>query len=182
MNINKDFFFVEVVDPERGEWVDEGEKVELVITPLEKEALILLQYRTGDLSRLTYEPCRCGRTTARIMKIVGRTDDMLIVRGVNVFPLQIEEVLLEVEGVASHYQIIVDRQNNTDFLEVWVEMIDAMFYDEMKRLVDLENLISDRLFTVLGLKVKIKLGEPRSIERSQGKVKRIIDKRDIYGK
>ncbi|MEJ5283430.1 MAG: phenylacetate--CoA ligase family protein [Brevinematia bacterium] len=181
MHINEDFFFVEVINPETGEWVKEGEKGELVITPLEKEALPLLRYRTGDLSRLNYEPCKCGRTTARIMKIMGRTDDMLIVRGVNVFPSQIEEVLLEVEGVAPHYQIIVDRKDNVDFLEVWVEVVDSIFFDEMKKLVELENKIVDKLFTILGLKVKIKLVEPKTIERSQGKAKRIIDKRDVYG-
>jgi phenylacetate-CoA ligase len=181
MHVNEDFFFVEVVDPETGEWVDENEKGELIITPLEKEALPLLRYKTGDLSRVVYEPCRCGRTTARIMKIMGRSDDMLIVRGVNVFPSQIEEVLLEVEGVAPHYQIIVDRKDNIDYLEIWVEVVDSIFFDEMKKLVELENKIVDRLYTLLGLKVKVKLVEPKTIERSQGKAKRIIDRRDVYG-
>ena len=181
MHVNEDFFFVEVVDPETGEWVDENEKGELIITPLEKEALPLLRYKTGDLSRVVYEPCRCGRTTARIMKIMGRSDDMLIVRGVNVFPSQIEEVLLEVEGIAPHYQIIVDRKDNIDYLEIWVEVVDSIFFDEMKKLVELENKIVDRLYTFLGLKVKVKLVEPKTIERSQGKAKRIIDRRDVYG-
>ena len=181
MHVNEDFFFVEVVDPETGEWVDENEKGELIITPLEKEALPLLRYKTGDLSRVVYEPCRCGRTTARIMKIMGRSDDMLIVRGVNVFPSQIEEVLLEVEGIAPHYQIIVDRKDNIDYLEIWVEVVDSIFFDEMKKLVELENKIVDRLYTLLGLKVKVKLVEPKTIERSQGKAKRIIDRRDVYG-
>jgi len=181
MHVNEDFFFVEVVDPETGEWVDENEKGELIITPLEKEALPLLRYKTGDLSRVVYEPCRCGRTTARIMKIMGRSDDMLIVRGVNVFPSQIEEVLLEVEGVAPHYQIIVDRKDNIDYLEIWVEVVDSIFFDEMKKLVELENKIVDRLYTLLGLKVKVRLVEPKTIERSQGKAKRIIDRRDVYG-
>jgi len=181
MHVNEDFFFVEVVDPETGEWVDENEKGELIITPLEKEALPLLRYKTGDLSRVVYEPCRCGRTTARIMKIMGRSDDMLIVRGVNVFPSQIEEVLLEVEGIAPHYQIIVDRKDNIDYLEIWVEVVDSIFFDEMKKLVELENKIVDRLYTLLGLNVKVKLVEPKTIERSQGKAKRIIDRRDVYG-
>ncbi len=181
MHVNEDFFFVEVINPETGEWVKEGEKGELVITPLEKEALPLLRYRTGDLSSITYEPCKCGRTTARIMKVMGRTDDMLIVRGVNVFPSQIEEILLEIEGVAPHYQIVVERKENIDNLEVWVEVSDTIFFDEMKKLVELENKIVDRLFTILGLNVKVKLVEPKSIERSQGKAKRVIDKRDIYG-
>jgi phenylacetate-CoA ligase len=181
MHVNEDFFFVEVVDPETGEWVDENEKGELIITPLEKEALPLLRYKTGDLSRVVYEPCRCGRTTARIMKIMGRSDDMLIVRGVNVFPSQIEEVLLEVEGIAPHYQIIVDRKDNIDYLEIWVEVVDSIFFDEMKKLVELENKIVERLYTLLGLKVKVRLVEPKTIERSQGKAKRIIDRRDVYG-
>jgi len=181
MHVNEDFFFVEVVDPETGEWVDENEKGELIITPLEKEALPLLRYKTGDLSRVVYEPCKCGRTTARIMKIMGRSDDMLIVRGVNVFPSQIEEVLLEVEGIAPHYQIIVDRKDNIDYLEIWVEVVDSIFFDEMKKLVELENKIVERLYTLLGLKVKVRLVEPKTIERSQGKAKRIIDKRDVYG-
>ena len=106
---------------------------------------------------------------------------MLIVRGVNVFPSQIEEVLLEIEEVAPHYQIIVDRKENMDYLEIWVEVVDSIFFDEMKKLVELENKIIDRLYTVLGLKVKVKLVEPKTIERSQGKAKRIIDRRDIYG-
>ncbi|MGC8764832.1 MAG: phenylacetate--CoA ligase family protein [Brevinematia bacterium] len=181
MHINEDFFFVEVVNPETGEWVAEGEKGELIITPLEKEALPLLRYKTGDLSRVITDPCKCGRTTARVMKIMGRTDDMLIVRGVNVFPSQIEEVLLEVEGVAPHYQIVVDRKENIDQLEIWVEVVENIFFDEMKKLVELENRIIDRLYTMLGLKVKVKLVEPKTIERSQGKAKRIIDKREVYG-
>jgi phenylacetate-CoA ligase len=180
MHINEDSFFVEVIDPVTGEWAKDGEKGELVITPLDKEALPLLRYRTKDLSVIEKKKCACGRTTHRIKKIMGRTDDMLIVRGVNVFPSQIEEVLLDIEGVAPHYQIVVDRQHNVDMLEVWVEVVDAIFFDEMKRIVELEKKIVDRLYAVLGIKVKLKLVEPKSIERSQGKAKRIVDKRDVY--
>jgi phenylacetate-CoA ligase len=179
MHINEDFFFVEVIDPETGEWVKEGETGELVITPLGKETLPLFRYRTRDLSHIDESPCACGRTTARIMKIRGRTDDMLIVRGVNIFPSQIEEVLLKIEGVAPHYQIVVDRKNNIDTLEVWVEANEIVFSDEMKKLVALEKLIIDRLYVQLGIKVEVKLVEPKTIERSQGKAKRVIDKRKI---
>ncbi len=181
MHINEDTFIVEVIN-ETGDWVKEGEKGELVITPLGKEALPLLRYKTKDLSIVNFESCKCGRNTARIMKIMGRTDDMLIVKGVNVFPSQIEEVLLDIEGVAPHYQILVDRKQNIDTLEVWVEVTDAIFFDEMKKIVELENKIKERLYTILGIKVKLKLVEPKTIERSQGKAKRVIDMRDVYGK
>lgn len=180
MHINEDSFIIEVIDPKTGEWLDEGEKGELIITPLDKEALPLLRYRTKDLSVINEEPCSCGRTTARIMKIMGRTDDMLIVRGVNVFPSQIEEVLLEIEGVAPHYQIVVDRQHNIDSLEIRVEAVDSIFFDEMKKIVELENRIVNKLYAVLGIKVKLKLVEPRTIERSLGKAKRVVDRRDVY--
>jgi phenylacetate-CoA ligase len=179
MHINEDLFFVEVIDPESGEWAKEGETGELVITPLGKETLPLFRYRTRDLSHIEESPCPCGRTSARIMKIRGRTDDMLIVRGVNIFPSQIEEVLLKIEGVAPHYQIVVDRKNNIDTLEVWVEATEAVFSDEMKKLVALEKLMIDRLYVQLGIKVEVKLVEPKTIERSQGKAKRVIDKRKI---
>ncbi|NPV01158.1 MAG: phenylacetate--CoA ligase [Brevinematales bacterium] len=179
MHINEDLFFVEVIDPETGEWAKEGETGELVITPLGKETLPLFRYRTRDLSHIDESPCACGRTSARIMKIRGRTDDMLIIRGVNIFPSQIEEVLLKIEGVAPHYQIVVDRKNNIDTLEVWVEATEAVFSDEMKKLVALEKLMIDRLYVQLGIKVEVKLVEPKTIERSQGKAKRVIDKRKI---
>jgi phenylacetate-CoA ligase len=180
MHINEDSFLVEIIDPKSGECLIEGEKGELVITPLDKEALPLLRYRTKDLSIFSTGQCRCGRTTARIMKIMGRTDDMLIIRGVNVFPSQIEEALLEVDGIAPHYQIIVDRQKNIDILEVHVEVTDRLFFDEMKRIVEIETQIIDRLYAIIGIKVKLKLVEPRTIERSTGKAKRVIDKRNVY--
>lgn len=180
MHVNEDSFLVEIIDPETGKSLKDGDKGELVITPLDKEALPLLRYRTKDLSIFSPEPCRCGRTTARIMKILGRTDDMLIIRGINVFPSQIEEALLEVEGIAPHYQIIVERQKNIDTLEVHVEVTDRLFFDEMKKIVELETRIVDRLYTVLGIKVKLKLVEPRTIERSIGKARRVIDNRKIF--
>ncbi len=180
MHINEDSFLVEIIDPETGNILKDGDEGELAITALDKEALPLLRYRTKDLSILLPDPCRCGRTTARIMKIMGRTDDMLIIRGVNVFPSQIEEVLLEVEGIAPHYQIIVEREKNIDILEVHVEVTDRLFFDEMKRIVQLETKITDRLYSVLGIKVKLKLVEPRTIERSTGKAKRVIDNRKLY--
>jgi len=180
MHINEDSFLVEIIDPETGNILKDGDEGELAITALDKEALPLLRYRTKDLSILLPDPCRCGRTTARIMKIMGRTGDMLIIRGVNVFPSQIEEVLLEVEGIAPHYQIIVEREKNIDILEVHVEVTDRLFFDEMKRIVQLETKITDRLYSVLGIKVKLKLVEPRTIERSTGKAKRVIDNRKLY--
>ncbi len=180
MHINEDSFLVEVIDPVSLERVDDGSKGELVITPLDKEALPLLRYRTKDLSIVNEEPCRCTRTSARIMKIMGRTDDMLIVRGVNIFPSQIEDVLLDIEGIAPHYQIIVDRKKSMDVLEIHVEVTDALFFDEMKRIVEMETSIVDRLYAILGIKAKLKLVEPGTIERSMGKARRIIDKREIY--
>jgi phenylacetate-CoA ligase len=179
MHISEDHFFVEVINPETGEWVNKGERGELVITPLQKEALPLFRYRTKDLSVINTEPCKCGRTSARIMKICGRTDDMLIIRGVNVFPSQIEEILLEAEGVAPHYLLVINKERHLDTLEVWVEVVDAIFFDEMKKLVELEKKICDKLYAVLGLRVKLKLVEPKTIERSMGKAKRVIRKEEI---
>lgn len=181
MHISEDHFLVEIIDPETGEWVEDGQIGEVVITPLDKEALPLLRYRTKDLSYLMTEKCACGRTTARMKKIRGRTDDMLIVRGVNVFPSQIEEVLMSMDGVAPHYQLIVDRHNNLDTLEVWVEATEALFRDEMKQMVKIEKEICDRIYTMLGIRVKLLLKEPKTIERSQGKAKRVVDRRDVYG-
>jgi phenylacetate-CoA ligase len=181
MHICEDHFFVEVLDPKTMEPVREGETGELVITPLSKEALPLMRYRTKDLSVIDSSPCSCGRTMARVMKIRGRTDDMLIIRGVNVFPSQIEEVLLNVEGVAPHYQIVVDRKNNLDTMEVRVEVSEGIFFDEMKRIVELEKKILERIYAVLGIHVKLKLVEPKTIERSTGKAHRVMDMRDVYG-
>lgn len=177
LHISEDHFLVEVVDPETLEPLDYGEQGELVITTLTKEACPLLRYRTHDITRLNPEPCSCGRTTARMEKVHGRTDDMLIIRGVNVFPSQVESVLLEIEGTEPHYMLVPYKEGAMDALEVWVEVSDHIFSDEMKDLRELEEKIKTRLQSVLGLSIKLKLVEPRTIARSEGKAKRIMDLR-----
>ncbi len=174
-----DVFYPEVLDPKTGENVKDGERGELVITTLTKRGIPLLRYRTRDIVTIEYSKCKCGRTTPRISKILGRTDDMLIIRGINVFPSQIEYVLLKIEGTQPHYLLVVDRQNNLDTLEVWVEVEEKMFSDEIKQMRALEETIKREIESVLGLDVKVKLVEPKSIERSEGKAKRVIDKRKI---
>lgn len=182
LHINEDHFLVEIIDPQTEEPLPYGEKGELVITPLTKEALPLLRYRTGDITRLNPEPCPCGRTLARMEKVSGRTDDMLIVRGVNVFPSQIESVLLQVEGVQPHYVILVDREQGAmDELEVWVEVSEEIFADDIGHLRRLQSQIESEVRDTLGIGARVKLVEPHSIERSMGKAKRVIDKRDVYG-
>ena len=180
LHLFADVFLPEIVNPETDEPVPDGQSGELVITTLTKEALPLIRYRTGDIVSITHEPCEvCGRTSPRISKIRGRTDDMLIIRGVNVFPSQIESVLLEVEGAKPHYQLIVDRTGSLDQLEVQVEVDEGIFSDEIKVLEELERRIHREIESVLGLSVAVKLVEPRSIERSMGKAKRVIDKRQL---
>jgi phenylacetate-CoA ligase len=177
LHVNEDFFLPEIVDPETLEPLPEGSMGELVLTSLAKEAFPVVRYRTRDITRLTYEPCSCGRTTARMERVSGRTDDMLIVRGVNVFPSQIESVLLEVEGTEPHYQIILSRNGSLDEIEVQVEVSEAIFADEAKKLYALQQRISHRLGAVLGISVGLKLAEPHTIERSEGKAKRVVDNR-----
>jgi phenylacetate-CoA ligase len=177
MHISEDHFLVEVIDPETLEPLDYGEEGELVITTLTKEACPVLRYRTRDITRLNPEPCGCGRTTVRMEKVRGRTDDMLIIRGVNVFPSQIESVLLEIEGTEPHYMLVLYKEGALDVLEVWVEVSERIFSDEMKQLRQLEEKIKARLQSVLGLSVRLKLVEPRTIARSEGKAKRIMDMR-----
>jgi phenylacetate-CoA ligase len=150
---------------------------ELVITTLTKEAFPLLRYRTRDLTSLNYAPCRCGRTIVRMNRVQGRSDDMLIIRGVNVFPSQIEAVLMETPGVAPHYQLIVDREGQLDTLEVQVEVDETTFSDEVKQLQTLAKNIQSRIKDYYTVSVKVKLVEPRSIPRSEGKAKRVIDRR-----
>lgn len=179
LHVQEDHFIPEIIDPETEEILPPGSKGELVFTTITKEGLPLIRYRTRDISSLDYSPCACGRTTVRMSKVSGRTDDMLIIRGVNVFPSQIESVLLDMGETAPHYQIIVDRVNNLDVMEVWVEMTPTLFSDEVKRIEDLEKNIRKRIEDTLGISVKVKLVEPKSIERSQGKAKRVIDKRRI---
>ncbi len=177
MHINEDHFLVEIIDPKTGEQLPSGSEGELVITTLTKEALPLLRYRTRDITVLNEEKCPCGRTTARISKVRGRTDDMLIISGVNVFPSQIETVLMNIDGLAPHYQIIVDKKGYLDQLEVQVELTDEMFTGQFRDLEALEDKIKQKIFSVLSINCRVRLLEPRSLARSEGKAKRVIDKR-----
>lgn len=176
-HIIDDHFFPEIINPDTLEQLPFGEQGELVFTTLTKEGLPLLRYRTKDLSSLNDEPCRCGRTSVRMSRIVGRSDDMLIIRGVNVFPSQIESVILELEEFEPHYLLVVDRQNNLDSLEVQVEVRDGFYSDEITKMVALKKKMGHRLQSVLGISAEIKLVEPYSIKRSEGKAQRVIDKR-----
>lgn len=178
LHIAEDHFYPEIIDPKTGEVLPEGETGELVITTLTKEALPILRYRTGDITRLTTEPCKCGRTHIRMDKVKGRTDDMLIIKGVNVFPTQIESVLMQMEHIGPHYQLIVRREGFMDSLQVNVELIDAAVLERYSELERIQKSIHDKLKSVLGLDTKINLVEPKSIERFQGKAKRVIDLRN----
>ena len=178
LHIAEDHVLWELVDPETGEPVAPGEEGELVFTTLTKEAFPVLRYRTHDLTTVTTERCECGRTLARMEQVRSRTDDMLIIRGVNVFPSQIEDVLFKIEGVRPHYLIVVDRQKGLDDLEVRIEVADEVFSDIMADMVAFQHNVADRLQTVLGLRAKITLVEPGSIERSAGKTKRVLDLRE----
>ena len=177
MHLWEDHFLPEIIDPVTGEQLPEGEVGELVITTLTKEGIPLIRYRTRDLTSLDYTPCRCGRTHVRLTRIRGRSDDMLIIRGVNVFPQQIEALLMENQNLSPNYQIIVDRVNNLDTLEVQVEMNETLFADEIRKLQSLESSIQKSIKEFLGVTTKVRLMEPHSIQRSEGKAKRIIDKR-----
>ena len=178
MHINEDHFYAEIIDPETGEVLPEGSKGELVFTSLDKEAFPLLRYRTRDICSLTREKCSCGRTHVRMAKPKGRTDDMLIIRGVNVFPSQIETVLLN-HGYAANYQIIVDRVNNTDTLDVQVEMTPEMFTDNVGEITERQKKLIEGLKSMLGIKAKVTLVAPKTITRSEGKAVRVVDKRKI---
>jgi len=177
MHVNEDHFLVEVIDPETGHPKGPGEPGELVITTLTKEAFPVIRYRTRDITTLNYDPCICGRTLARMRKVTGRTDDMLIISGVNVFPSQIESVLVEIDGISPHYQIIVTKKGYLDMLEVRVEPTEKAFTGNFKDLEALEVKIKSRLQSVLSIGARVRLAEPFSIERSQGKAKRVIDNR-----
>lgn len=179
MHINEDHFIVETIDPETGEQLPFGEKGELVFTTITKEGIPLIRYRTRDITRIIKEPCICGRTFVRMEKVMGRSDDMLIIRGVNVFPSQIESILMDTKGVSPHYQLIVDRVDNMDVLEVQVEVTDELFSDEIKKLQALEKSIVKDIKDIIGVSVKVKLVEPKSIARSEGKAVRVIDKRNL---
>jgi len=181
LHLAEDHFYPEVIDPQTGEVLPPGERGELVITTLTKEALPVIRYRTGDITRLIPEPCACGRTLVRMEKISGRTDDMLIVRGVNVFPSQIETVLLQVEGVQPHYVIIADREHGAmDELEIWVEVSQDIFADNIGRLRGLQQQAEHEMQEMLGVHARVKLVEPNRIERSMGKARRVIDRREVY--
>ncbi|ACS80549.1 MULTISPECIES: phenylacetate--CoA ligase family protein [Maridesulfovibrio] len=178
LHIMEDHFLPEIINPETGEHVKPGEAGELVITTLTKEGIPLIRYRTRDLTRLNYTACRCGRTFARMQRIMGRSDDMLIIRGVNVFPSQIESILIETEGLSPHYQLVVERDGNLDILTVKVEISGAAFSDEIKNLQRLERKIQKTIKEFLGVTARVKLVEPKSIERSVGKAQRILDLRN----
>ena len=179
MHINEDYFIAEIIDPKTGEVLPEGEKGELVFTSFAKEAFPLLRYRTKDICILSREKCSCGRTFVKMTKPLGRSDDMLIVKGVNVFPSQIETVLLN-HGYAANYQIIVDRHKNSDSLEVRVEMTPEMFSDELSKVSAKERELVAGLKSMLGIHADVKLVTPKSIVRSEGKAVRVIDKRNLY--
>ena len=175
----EDHFIPEVIDPATGQRVAEGERGELVITTITKQGIPLIRYRTRDITSLTYEPCRCGRTHARITRMSGRSDDMLIIRGVNVFPSQIESILVGIEGVEPHYLLIVDRRDNLDTLEIQVEVDERLFSDEVKVLQQLSRRIEKEIKDMLGVTCVAKLVEPKTIQRSEGKAKRVIDNRKL---
>jgi len=180
LHFNEDYFYPEIINPETGEVLPDGEKGELVITSLGREGSPLLRYRTRDITYLMREPCSCGRTTVRIHRLLGRTDDMMIIRGVNCFPSQIENVLMRIEGTQPHYQIVIDRGvTHLDEIEIQVEVEEAIFSDATRGLEALKKRIHNELKSELGISALIKLVEPRSIARSEGKAKRIIDKRSL---
>jgi len=176
-HLMEDHFLCEVIDPVTKEPVEPGEAGELVITTLTKEAQPLIRYRTRDITRLVQTPCKCGRTFARMQRVRGRSDDMLIIRGVNVFPSQIESILLETEGLAPYYQLMVRREGNLDTLTVQVEVDEKIFSDEVKNLQRLEGKIQKNIKEFLGVTAQVKLVEPRAIQRSEGKAKRVLDLR-----
>jgi Coenzyme F390 synthetase len=179
LHVNEDHFIAEIINPETGEVLPAGSAGELVFTCISKEALPLIRYRTKDITSLNYETCGCGRTFVRMNRVTGRSDDMLIIRGVNVFPSQVESVLLTINETAPHYVLIVDRINNLDTLEVQVEMNEKMFSDQVRGIEHVENEISRKLDSVLGISARVSLVEPNSIARSEGKAKRVIDKRKL---
>jgi len=179
MHVFEDHFIIETIDPDTGEVLPPGETGELVFTTITKEAFPLVRYRTRDISRVITEPCRCGRTYVRMERVSGRSDDMLIIRGVNVFPSQIESVLMAIEGLEPHYQLIVDRVGTLDTLEIRVEVSDSIFSDEIKGLQGIEKRIKKDVKDYLGVTAGVKLCEPKTLQRFEGKAQRVIDKRTI---
>ncbi len=179
LHIFEDHFYPEIIDPDTGAVLPAGERGELVLTTLTREGTPVLRYRTRDITYLMDEPCPCGRTSRRIHRLMGRNDDMLIIRGVNVFPQQVEEVLLRVEGVEPHYRLIVDREHSMDSLEVEVEMAESLFSDEVRVVLALERRVEHELRVTLGIQTTVTLVNPKTIERSEGKAKRIVDRRSV---
>ncbi len=179
LHIFEDHFLPEIIDPETGEQLPPGSYGELVITTITKEAMPLIRYRTRDITAILPGECPCGRTLRRIDRIRGRTDDMLVVRGVNVFPSQIEEVLFRISHTEPHYLIVVDRKGRLDELEVWVEVSEAVFSDAVRKLEHLEREIQREIQDVLGISLRVRLVEPKTIARSEGKAKRVVDRREL---
>lgn len=179
LHIFEDHFIAEIIDPATGEVLPPGSVGELVFTSITKEAFPVIRYRTRDITSLNTEPCVCGRTFVRMNRVSGRSDDMLIIRGVNVFPSQIESVLMEIQGVEPHYQLIVDREGNLDMLTVLVEVGESAFSDKVKTLQDLEKMITKNIKEYLGISAKVRLVEPKTIARSEGKAVRVIDNRKL---
>lgn len=179
LHIFEDHFLPEIIDPKTGEVLREGEEGELVLTTLTREGTPLIRYRTGDITKINYKPCPCGRTLARISKIRGRVDDMLIIRGVNIFPSQIENVLMQIEEAEPHYQLILERKKGLDELTVELETSPKIFFDEVRKIEEIEKSIAQEIEKTLSLRVGVKLVEPKTIQRSMGKAKRLIDKRKL---
>jgi len=179
LHLFEDNFIAEIINPDTGEVLPPGGKGELVLTTINKEALPMIRYRTRDLTSLIDETCACGRTHVRMNKVLGRSDDMVIIRGVNVFPSMVESVLLNIENVEPYYLLVVERRNNLDELEVWVEVSEKVFSDEVRKLEQLGKVITKELESNLGVAVKVKLVEPKSLQRSEGKAKRVEDRRQI---
>ena len=179
LHINEDHFYIEIIDPETLEPMPMGEVGEIVVTTLTKEGFPVIRYRTRDLARLIDEPCPCGRTLRRMSRVIGRTDDMLIIKGVNVYPMQIEAILFDIEDTEPHYQIIVEREGRLDRITVLVEVMENIFFDQMKQQRGLVDHIKKRLAAELGIGVDVKLVQEQTLERSEGKAKRVIDKRDL---
>jgi len=178
-HLNEDHFIPEIIDPDTGRLLPMGEQGELVLTTVTREAMPLIRYRTRDITRLYADECPCGRTLIKMENVSARTDDMIIFKGVNVYPSQVEEILFEFEGVTPHYQIVLTREGALDTMEVLVEVSEAIFFDEMKKQKDMVEKIGDNIRGALGFSAKVKLVEPRSLERFQGKAKRVVDEREI---
>ena len=179
LHLWEDHFIAEIVNPATGEPVPEGELGELVLTNLTKEGSPLIRYRTRDLTSIDTRPCKCGRTHVRLQRFAGRSDDMLIIRGVNVFPQQIENLILKTDGLSPNYQLVVEREGSLDTMEVQVEVNESIFHDQIGKLQEIQAKLKSQIKDFFGVTTKVRLMEPHSIERSNGKATRVIDKRDL---